>query len=163
MQNLSSVSGKSKEDRADGNVLFKDYARDLPTGFCKLCDADFYINFEYNKMGLCGHCARKAGGAYVKAHTGRYDPHLDPELADAERKQLAKERNPYKKVVIPQWLRTEVFERDGYACKHCGVRKHLRADHILPESKGGPTTLDNLQTLCRSCNSRKGGRVCPSP
>lgn len=33
-----------------------------------------------------------------------------------------------------------------------------RADHIKPESWGGETSLDNLQTLCRSCNSKKNNR-----
>lgn len=66
---------------------------------------------------------------------------------------------PYKKAPIPPALRRAVFERDGYRCQHCGGWDTLGADHIVPESKGGPTTFDNLQTLCRSCNSRKGARV----
>lgn len=61
-----------------------------------------------------------------------------------------------RKAVISQSLRTEVFERDAYRCKHCGTHKKLSVDHIHPESKGGSTTLDNLQTLCRTCNSIKG-------
>ena len=60
------------------------------------------------------------------------------------------------KKVIGQKLRTQVFERDQYRCLHCGTHKDLRADHIHPESKGGATTLENLQTLCAPCNSRKG-------
>jgi 5-methylcytosine-specific restriction endonuclease McrA len=52
-----------------------------------------------------------------------------------------------------------VFERDDFRCLKCGSRRNLNADHIHPESKGGPTTLENLQTLCRGCNSRKGARV----
>ncbi len=66
---------------------------------------------------------------------------------------------PPRKQVISQQLRTQVFERDAYRCKHCGTHKDLRADHIHPESKGGTTTLDNLQTLCASCNSKKGVKV----
>lgn len=60
------------------------------------------------------------------------------------------------KAVIGQALRTQVFERDAYRCRHCGGFKDLTADHVEPESKGGQTTLANLQTLCRSCNSKKG-------
>ena len=55
-------------------------------------------------------------------------------------------------------LRKLVFERDGYRCVTCGDWHDLSADHIVPESKGGPTTFENLQTMCRSCNSRKGAR-----
>lgn len=69
-------------------------------------------------------------------------------------------RAPAKtKAVISAGLRTQVFERDAYRCKHCGTHKDLRADHIHPESKGGPTTLENLQTLCAPCNSKKGARI----
>lgn len=64
----------------------------------------------------------------------------------------------YQKKPIPRSLRTAVFERDMYRCKICEGYKSLTADHIFPESKGGLATMDNLQTLCRSCNSRKGNR-----
>lgn len=60
------------------------------------------------------------------------------------------------KVTIGGTLRRQVFERDLYRCQHCGTHLDLCADHIVPESKGGPTTFENLQTLCRSCNSKKG-------
>lgn len=66
------------------------------------------------------------------------------------------ERARTQKVAIPAALRWEVWERDNFTCLHCGVRRFLTIDHIVPESGGGPTTLANLQTLCRPCNSRKG-------
>ena len=65
----------------------------------------------------------------------------------------------YKKKVISNTLRRLVFERDAYRCNACGCWEDLTADHIIPEIKGGPTTLENLQTLCRSCNTRKKDRV----
>lgn len=60
---------------------------------------------------------------------------------------------------IPDALRRAVYERDGFACLHCGVSEGLSLDHIHPYSMGGEDTFDNLQTLCRPCNSRKGARV----
>lgn len=65
----------------------------------------------------------------------------------------------YEKQRIAPALRKAVFERDAYRCRQCGGWDNLSADHVTPESKGGPTTLENLQTLCRVCNSRKGTRV----
>jgi hypothetical protein len=62
----------------------------------------------------------------------------------------------YKKKTIPEGLRWSVWERDNFTCKHCGTRKRLTIDHIYPEVKGGETVKENLQTLCKRCNSKKG-------
>ena len=63
-----------------------------------------------------------------------------------------------RKQAIPNKLRWRVFKRDAFRCCRCGSQDDLTLDHIVPECKGGQMTLENLQTLCRSCNSRKGGR-----
>lgn len=60
---------------------------------------------------------------------------------------------------IPDALRFAVYERDGFQCLTCGSQESLTLDHVHPFSLGGTDTLDNLQTLCRPCNSRKGARV----
>jgi hypothetical protein len=65
----------------------------------------------------------------------------------------------YRKAVVAPTLRAQVFARDGYQCRHCGATQGLCIDHIYPERHGGASTMDNLQTLCRSCNSRKGARL----
>lgn len=56
-------------------------------------------------------------------------------------------------------LRERIYERDGHKCVFCGSPDDLTLDHIHPKSLGGADTEDNLQTLCRSCNSSKGARV----
>jgi len=57
---------------------------------------------------------------------------------------------------IPDNLKWDVWERDDFTCQHCGVRRHLSIDHIIPRARGGETTRENCQTLCRHCNSKKG-------
>jgi hypothetical protein len=44
------------------------------------------------------------------------------------------------------------------ACAYCGVQCGLSLDHLIPVSKGGPDTGDNVVWACRSCNSSKGAR-----
>lgn len=70
----------------------------------------------------------------------------------------APQQAPTKKKVGAK-LRRSVLERDGYRCLFCGSTTRLTMDHVIPEAKGGPTTFENLQVLCGSCNSRKGVRV----
>jgi 5-methylcytosine-specific restriction endonuclease McrA len=65
----------------------------------------------------------------------------------------------YVKEVIPAALRWEIWERDDFRCQWCGSRRFLQVDHINPESNGGLLVLENLQTLCKSCNSKKGNGV----
>lgn len=64
-----------------------------------------------------------------------------------------------RKQAIPDELRQRIFERDGRRCKGCGSEHGLEVDHIHPESKGGTLAEENLQTLCRPCNARKGARA----
>lgn len=74
-----------------------------------------------------------------------------PSLWDLDRQER---RKP-----IPGALRFAVYSRDGFACVFCSSTVDLTLDHIRPWSHGGPDTLNNLQTLCRPCNSSKGNRV----
>ena len=66
---------------------------------------------------------------------------------------------PTTRTPIPVETRFFVFRRDGYRCVQCGSTDDLTIDHIYPQILGGGHTEDNLQTLCRPCNSRKGARV----
>jgi hypothetical protein len=63
------------------------------------------------------------------------------------------------RLAIPQQLRHEVYERDGWRCVSCGTQEALSLDHVWPYSLGGEDTLENLQTMCMPCNSRKGAAV----
>lgn len=44
-------------------------------------------------------------------------------------------------------------------CVKCGSKDKLHIDHIIPKSKGGKNSLDNIQILCQTCNLKKGNRV----
>lgn len=54
--------------------------------------------------------------------------------------------------------RETVYDRDGRRCVSCGSQDDLTIDHVVPRSNGGSDHIENLQTLCRSCNCRKGAR-----
>jgi 5-methylcytosine-specific restriction endonuclease McrA len=55
--------------------------------------------------------------------------------------------------------RREVFIRDHYTCQYCGSHnRDLTLDHVIPRSRAGKHTWENLVSACRQCNHRKGGR-----
>jgi 5-methylcytosine-specific restriction endonuclease McrA len=60
---------------------------------------------------------------------------------------------PYKGVTL---TRQNVFKRDNLTCQYCGTAKDLTLDHVIPRSKGGKTSWDNLTTACKRCNAKKG-------
>lgn len=55
--------------------------------------------------------------------------------------------------------RLKIYKRDGYQCVVCGVSKDLTLDHVLALANGGTNDEDNLQTMCHSCNSKKGVKL----
>lgn len=72
-----------------------------------------------------------------------------------------KQNKKSKRNAFTRSIRHEVFKRDNYRCKECGATNKettLHIDHIVPVSKGGTDELDNLQTLCESCNLAKSNR-----
>lgn len=137
-------------------------AYDYPTSPCPVCGVEhegMYVQIGALScavragvrpgepaLQLCGKCAAIIANAFNLRHGGR-------PLTWDDNPKLRNVRE-----IVPEEMRWKVFERDGFACKHCGSQSMLRADHILAQSKEGPSTFDNLQTLCRSCNSRKGDR-----
>ena len=56
--------------------------------------------------------------------------------------------------------RRAVFARDRWTCQYCGhERGNLTVDHVIPRSKGGDSTWENIVTCCAPCNRRKGDRL----
>ena len=64
-------------------------------------------------------------------------------------------RHIAQKFIGKKNIRLFIFKRDGNTCLKCGMKNNLTIDHIIPISMGGKNSLFNLQTLCRSCNSKK--------
>jgi hypothetical protein len=72
--------------------------------------------------------------------------------------QFAKQKK-ITRPAIPDAVRDFVFTRDQFQCVFCAGTHDLTLDHIYPWSLGGSDLPENLQVLCRSCNSRKGANV----
>lgn len=140
-------------------MSYSDILKSADGKSCRICgddsdkakDAILSYSRYVPEMEVCWTCAKKFVDGYWLQHSGET---LD-EWMNAEPVQRS---GPYRKATISRSLSKAVFERDMYRCKKCGTHLDLSVDHIVPESKGGTLDMDNLQTLCRPCNSRKGAR-----
>lgn len=63
------------------------------------------------------------------------------------------------RVPVPRVVRLQIFERDKFSCRLCGTHHRLSIDHIVPWVLGGTNNVENLQTLCISCNSTKKDNI----
>jgi len=115
-------------------------------------------------------------GLFYNEHGSRSD--LDPKALEAEVQRLMGDEDVTRKGGIYEYLLTgderklsirafdrrdalAAFERQGHRCAICGEElefDQMHADHINPWSKGGHTTPENCQMLCRDCNLKKGAQ-----
>jgi len=61
-----------------------------------------------------------------------------------------------------RFSRRNIYLRDRFQCQYCGARpprEELSIDHVVPRSRGGRTTWENVVLACTDCNARKGQHV----
>ena len=92
----------------------------------------------------------------------RLDNYKKRYVEDAEYRERCKLRTYNKaravrgSLTIQEWL--EACERFNYKCAYCGADAMLTKDHVIPITKGGKTSADNVIPACTSCNSSKSNR-----
>ena len=69
------------------------------------------------------------------------------------------ERVIYRRQAIPSTVKQAVWARDGGTCARCGSDWNLQFDHVIPVSKGGGNSVENIQVLCGTCNRSKAARI----
>lgn len=63
---------------------------------------------------------------------------------------------PYRRVTLSK---QNIFKRDGHQCVYCPSSDNLTLDHVLPRSRGGANSWENLVTCCARCNCKKDNRT----
>lgn len=113
---------------------------------------------------------REGGGVYLELSTKKANGHYDvadPVLAELlidtavkiAKRQLVPPLSEGDTRHIQQHVKQSVWQRDQGKCVQCGATSYLEFDHIIPFSKGGASSVNNVQLLCRKCNLGKGARL----
>jgi len=122
------------------------------------------LNASYEPINICG--AKRALVLVLKgiAHTEE----VHGPVLHAQRSRIAMpsvirlleyRRIPYQSRALS---RKNILLRDRNTCQYCGVvlpASELTLDHVIPRSRGGNSSWENLVACCHSCNHRKGNRL----
>ena len=118
---------------------------------CAVCGQKFALDISYHwQFGVCYTCAHAITAAVHLAHSGEPHPFFG-ESQTRRQKALSRYVSPSKAL--------KVWQRDNCRCVRCGSGVDLTVDHIVAVVRGGGNGLENLQTMCRPCNSSKGARA----
>lgn len=139
-------------------------------GTCHVCGKHDIEYYKGNKS-LCKQCKRdKSKKAYIpksrlysaeyytqnknkrKEIQQRYNRTIKGRISAIKR--IRRRKQYVMQLSAIEWI--QILERYNYACLCCGTQENITIDHITPLSLGGTDTIDNIQPLCKSCNSKKG-------
>jgi hypothetical protein len=113
-----------------------------PPSECEKCGERLWNFISVSPNGksakyACGYCKKMA---VVKAN-------------DIAARAANQGREP-----IPKEIQREVWRRDNGKCVVCGNQENLEFDHIIAVTRGGATSVRNLQLLCQTCNRKKSAK-----
>ncbi len=114
------------------------------------------VTSEYGNVIISATTAR-GGGTYSVPDPEYVAAVLEGALRVSKRLVLAPGQRDTRS--IPPNVKSEVWQRDGGKCCQCADTHYLEFDHVIPLSRGGATSVNNLQILCRRCNLEKGARL----
>jgi len=163
---VGAVSARCRHCRIDGS-----YPRsgDVPTIRLNCRCGRWIATGRVERGSVRAHCRRcRALMAITASATLAFEqavprPTTEPDLVAAiEARWLAMGMDRARRSAVAVGIRFEVFQRDHFRCRYCGASPDdgavLEADHVVPLSVGGETTLSNLVTACWDCNHGKGAR-----
>lgn len=124
------VGTRPSKQRGDDRNSYIDL--DTPTGIYTVKTSSLRMEL-FRQNPKCVSCSRVGILWMLQAHRPEETPHLNLYHVGEQ---------------IQEWKK---LSRDGLVM--------MTKDHIVPRSKGGPTTLENLQTMCSICNGKKGSTL----
>lgn len=115
----------------------------------QLSSSILVLNSDYSPINICN--ARRAIVLLLKRKA-----HM---ITEKVIRLVEYIRLPHKKLTENKPTRNLIYKRDNYTCGYCGAKEGLTIDHIIPSSRGGKDTWENLVTACNKCNTLKGNKT----
>jgi 5-methylcytosine-specific restriction endonuclease McrA len=124
------------------------------------CKRECYSEFRKNKLPLEEQHSYKGvrkTGETKQIYHKRYCKNHPENIAHLKANRYARERGAVGTHTLKEW--NALKEKGNYKCAICGEEKKLTKDHIIPLSKGGNNFIENIQPVCRNCNSKKHNKL----
>lgn len=177
------IRNKFQKKYIHDKYIRKHVDNDTITAFKNIQNQQFKSNntIENEERLLCEHIARETG-----MHINEIIELKNIEKQRLEKAIIEKQKREKKKIAqekirdfllkdnnidrdifnnidknrnIPSNVKMEVFSRDEGICVLCGSNSNIEFDHILPFSKGGSNSVQNIQLLCLQCNRKKHSKI----
>lgn len=137
---------------------------DKPSSYARknrhFCSTSCYSEFRKTKLPKEEQHAYKGGISQYESHR-KYVKNNPERIAHLKARRYALEKGAIGSHSFEEW--SELKSSYGNVCAFCGSNEQLTKDHIIPLSKGGSDYIENIQPLCRSCNSRKHNHIYENP
>jgi len=119
------------------------------------------IDSMLNQLQSCSFLVRYDVGGKKFIQVENFVKHQDPHYKEkkSEIPPIPGREDFIKATGVTRSTKQRILERDNYRCQVCGSTDGLCIDHIVPASRGGDSSDDNLQVLCISCNTKKGNKL----
>lgn len=136
---------------------------DRPSHYIKkkrhFCSEECYSNYRKETLPYFEQPAYKgirAIGESKQIYYRNYCKTHPENIAHLKSRRYAREKGAEGSHTLKEWQ--ELKKKFNYKCAICGEKKLLTKDHIKPLSKGGTDYIENIQPLCRNCNSKKNNK-----
>lgn len=158
--NVSKQCSKCKETKSLSEFGKRKTAADGKDYICKFC-ASIPRSKKVNRQKKCEYQKRyrERNKEKVKKYNREYNKSINGKINKNKYKQnrKAKKKNGVRTLTTTEW--NDNLKKFNHSCAYCGTKsEYLHQEHIIPLSKGGWYTKQNIIPACKSCNSRKNNK-----
>ena len=117
------------------------------------------LSFDLRGRTLEIQCAGAGAGTYRLIDPPRFAGEIWVAAIGRSKQTLVSSDEGVPSRHIPRDVRQRVWQKYSGRCAECAATDYLEFDHVIPHSRGGSNSDNNIQLLCRRCNLKKSDRI----